>query len=150
MANVWLETLHVPAEPVTQWRIVLDGSPIHTSETRDDASGALAYESAVQWAQQFGHTLRGWKQQVGTAIVFMPVPTRTTTDRNIPMLLYGWVHCSSGERAGVAVTANQLGDLESQMLPCPRCAGSCKLDFEPAAETKPVAVRWTGTAWAAS
>jgi hypothetical protein len=126
---------------------VLDGSAIHTSETRDDATGGLAYENAVQWAEQFGHTIRGWKQQAGTdAVVFMPVPARTTTDRNT--LLYGWVRCTSGERAGVAVTANQLGDLESQMLPCPRCGSACKLDFEPSSETKSQAVRWTGTRWA--
>jgi hypothetical protein len=145
-SRAWIETTHHALEQRTEWRVVApDGNVVQRGAVTDDLAGTRAYEVASQWASRNGLSLDGWKHAVDGHDSFMR--SRTSTDKSQPVRLYGWANCADGGREAVAVTPQQMLDLESGALACPVCGDGCGAKIEPSADEKAIALVWNGTRW---
>jgi hypothetical protein len=145
-SRAWIETTHNALEQRTEWRVVADnGDVVQRGAVIDDVAGTRAYDAAQQWATRNGLAPDGWKHAVAGHESFMR--SRTVTDKTAPVRLYGWANCADGGREGVAVTPQEMQDLESGRLACPVCGEACSATLEPSAEVKMTALVWNGTRW---
>ncbi len=145
-SRAWVETTHNALELRTEWRVDADnGDVVQRGAVIEDIAGTRAYDAAQQWATRNGLSLDGWKHAVAGHASYMR--SRTITDKTEPVRLYGWVNCANGGREGVAVTPQQMQDLESGKLACPVCGEGCGATLEPSAEVKTAALVWNGTRW---
>ncbi len=147
--RAWIETTHRSDNLRTEWRVVADGVVLQTGDVDEDLAGTSAYDAAQQWAQSQGVQLLGWKHAIDRGIDELQLQrSRTTTDKSAPVRLYGYALCSdSGEREGVAVTPQEMQDLESGKLPCPVCGDGCGAKLDPSADVKTSALFWNGARW---
>ena len=145
-SRAWIETTHDALQECTEWRVVsTDGEIVQRGVVTEDLAGTRAYEIAQQWAGRNGLALDGWKHAVAGNESFMR--SRTSTDKSAPVRLYGWAICADGGREGVAVTPQEMQDLESGALACPVCGDGCGATLEPSADVKPGPLMWNGTRW---
>lgn len=146
--RAWIETTHHSLDQRTEWRVVAGGEILQRGEVAEDLAGTSAYDIAQRWALDQGVVLIGWKHAIDRGVDASVLQrSRTTTDKSYPVRLYGYAVCASGGREGVALTPQQMNDLERGALPCPVCGEQCGATLEPAVEVKATALLWNGTRW---
>ena len=145
-SRAWIETTHDALQQRTEWRVVAsDGEIVQRGVVTEDLAGTRAYDIAQQWATRNGLALDGWKHAVAGTESYMR--SRTSTDKSAPLRLYGWANCTDGGREGVAVTPQEMQDLESGALVCPVCGDRCGAKLEPSADVTASPLVWNGTRW---
>lgn len=145
-SRAWIETTHDAFQQRTEWRVVSnDGEIVQHGVVTEDLAGTRAYDIAQQWATRAGLALEGWKHAVAGNESYMR--SRTSTDKSAPLRLYGWANCADGGREGVAVTPQEMQDLESGALACPVCGDGCGAKLEPSAEVTASPLVWNGARW---
>jgi len=145
--RAWIETHYNASENRTEWRIVIDGQVIQSGGVDEDVTGMQAHDEAQQWAIRNGLTLEGWKHAAEHGL-YGDLRSRTSTDKTAPVRFHGWATCGNGEgREGIAVSAQQIRDLEQGDLACPVCGEGCGATLEPSADVIATAVTWNGSRW---
>jgi hypothetical protein len=145
--RAWIETTHHSLEQRTEWRVVVDGEVLQSGNVTEDLAGTTAYDIAYEWAVEHDVGLVGWKHAIDRGVNETLLRSRTTTDKAAPLRLYGYVKCEQGGREAVAVTPQQMHDLEAGVLPCPVCGEGCGAKLQPAAAAKHAALLWNGARW---
>jgi hypothetical protein len=149
----WIETAYRSEEAHAEWRIVVGGRVVEHGTVADDSSGERAFETAQARAVAQDLPVAGWKHSVDhlgrilLAPMLFPVRGRTTTDKSLPLRLHGWAKCGDRGREAIAVSPQQLRDLEDGGIPCPVCEEACGVVFQPSPDAKPTALVWNGTRW---
>lgn len=133
---VWLETTYHLIANRTEWRVVCEGTVIHTEILDRDITGAESYDRASGWITDHGFVLGGWTHAAENA------PGETTEPR-----FCGWLHCTLGGREPVSITGEELADLDAGRLSCPVCGDSCRPKFAADTEAQRIAFSWSGSRW---
>jgi hypothetical protein len=121
---------------------------LQTGSVNEDLAGTSAYDIAQRWAQGRDVQLLGWKHAIDRGLDESVLQrSRTTTDKSYPVRLYGYAMCAIGGREGIAVSPQQMNELENGVLPCPVCGEPCGAKLEPSADVKATALLWNGARW---